>query len=725
MKYPFIQQHGETDCGAACLASIAKHYKLSLSLKQIREKVGGGQTGANLWALQQGSSQLGFNSRPVKASPDILNRIHEAPLPAIIHWQGNHWVVLYGKRGNHFIIVDPALGLRKLTPLELASGWNDWVMLLLEPDPTQIPTQDETPRLGVGQFARRVWAYRGLVSAAFGINLVVGLLSIASPVLMQILTDEVLVRGDLQLLNTIALVVMGTLIVSQCLEFVQSYLVAHFAQRLELGIVLEFCHRILRLPLSYYEARRSGEIISRLHDIQQLNYLVSQVVTSFPSRLFVAIISLGLMSIYSWKLTMLVVAIAIVMSLSVLILQPTLQRQTQRQLAMDAENQGVLVETFKGALTLKTMVATPQLWEELQTRFSRLTRINLKTQQITILNASFSNLVGSLGGIALLWYGGTLAINPAENFSVGQLLAFKALNDNVINLIITIISFVDEFTRVKAATQRLAEVTHTAPEDQDNAEKPNTTIAPNAPIICANLHFDYPGRSDLLDNFSIQIPGAGVSALIGQSGCGKSTLAKLIAGLYVPQSGNLRIGAYNLQDLALDSLRRQVVLVPQDAHFWNRSILDNFRLGLPEASFEQIVEACQITGADEFISGLPNKYQTVLGEFATNLSGGQRQRLAIARSMLNNPPILIMDESTSGLDPVSEQELLDRLLKERQGKTTILISHRPAVIQRADWIVLLEAGQLKMQGTRSEVLDQVGQQLEFLYASTAPSVDSV
>ncbi len=204
-------------------------------------------------------------------------------------------------------------------------------------------------------------------------------------------------------------------------------------------------------------------------------------------------------------------------------------------------------------------------------------------------------------------------------------------------------------------------MTDTPPERPDDEDKPTATIAPDAAIVCANLHFDYPGRSDLLDNFSMQIPGGQVTALIGQSGCGKSTLSKLIAGLYIPQTGNIRIDAYNLQDLALDSLRRQVVLVPQDAHFWNRSILENFRLGQPEADFEQIVRVCQTTGADEFISNLPNKYQTILGEFATNFSGGQRQRLAIARALLNNPPVLILDESTSGLDPISEAALLDRL----------------------------------------------------------------
>ncbi|MEM0980493.1 MAG: ATP-binding cassette domain-containing protein, partial [Cyanobacteria bacterium P01_H01_bin.58] len=224
------------------------------------------------------------------------------------------------------------------------------------------------------------------------------------------------------------------------------------------------------------------------------------------------------------------------------------------------------------------------------------------------------------------------------------------------------------------------------------------------------------GRVDLLQTFSLSLPGGQTTALIGKSGCGKSTLVKLIAGLYAPLSGNIRFGAYNQQDLALDCLRQQVVLVPQEPHFWSRSIVENFRLGNPHIEFEQIVQVCQVAGADEFISQLPDKYRTVLGEFGSNLSGGQRQRLAIARALVNDPPILILDESTAALDPVSETEILDTLLHHRRGKTTLLISHRPRVIQRADWVVLLNNGQLQQQGTPEELRHQSGEHLPFLVA---------
>ncbi|WP_427161192.1 peptidase domain-containing ABC transporter [Aliinostoc sp. HNIBRCY26] len=705
MKLSHVLQHNQEDCGAACLATITKYYGRNFTISRIREAVGTGQFGTTLLGLKRGAETLGLKARPVKTSPELLNHIDKAPLPAIIHWKGNHWVVLYGKKGKKYIIADPAVGIRYLSSKDLSEGWTDWLMLLLEPNPELFFQGEDDKIAGFGRFFRRVWHFRGILAQALPLNLLLGILSLASPFLLQILTDDILVRGDTKLLTTMAIAVIVMNIISSGLSWVQSNLIAHFAQRLQLGLVLDFCRQILRLPLSYYEARRSGEIVSRLRDINQINQLVAQIVISLPSRVFIAAISLCFMIFYSWKLTGLAMLMSGIMSISTIIFQPTLQQKTRELLVKDAEAQGVLVETFKGALTLKTTTSGSQFLDELQNRFSHLTNLTLRTIQIGIINGTFSNFVSSIGSIILLWYGGNLVINPAEKLSIGQLLAFNSMNGNFLGLISTVISFVDEFTTAKTAVQRLTEVIDTTPENVDDGKKPFAKLPVNADIICTNVNFHYTGRVDLLEDFTLTIPGGKVTALIGKSGCGKSTLAKLIAGLYSLQSGNIRIGLYNLEDLALDCLRQQVVLVPQDAHFWSRSIVENFRLGTPFVSFEQIVNACQISGADEFISKLPDKYQTILGEFGANISGGQRQRLAIARAIVTDPPILILDESTGGLDPVSEAQVLEQLLTHRQGKTTILISHRPRVINRADWIVLLEQGRLKLQGSLEGIRD--------------------
>ncbi|NEO62087.1 MAG: ATP-binding cassette domain-containing protein, partial [Moorea sp. SIO4G2] len=277
-----------------------------------------------------------------------------------------------------------------------------------------------------------------------------------------------------------------------------------------------------------------------------------------------------------------------------------------------------------------------------------------------------------------------------------------------------VIGLVDEFITAQVVIQRLTEVIDATPEDENDFKKPWAEIPGNADITCSQLNFHHAGRVDLLQDFSLTIPGGKVIALIGKSGCGKSTLAKVMAGLYSLQSGNIRYGLYNQQDLSLECLRQQVILVPQEPHFWSRSIIDNFHFSYPQVTFEQIVKACEIAGADEFISQLPDKYQTVLGEFGANLSGGQRQRLAIARAIVTDPPVLILDESTGALDPVSEAQVLDQLLSSRQGKTTIMISHRPKVIQRANWIIMLEKGKLQIQGTPEELHSLAGDHLDFL-----------
>ncbi|WP_414574979.1 peptidase domain-containing ABC transporter [Anabaena sp. CCY 9402-a] len=711
-NYPCVLQFSEEDCGAACLVTICRRYGRFLSLNKSREAVGTGQLGTTLLGLKRGSENLGFNTRAVKASPEIIDRIKELRLPVIIHWQGYHWVVLHDKRGKKYVIADPGVGLRYVSKEELKAAWNG-VMLLIEPDPNRFSQQpQEKPQAGFVRFFQRLLPYRGLLFQVFMLNIVMGILGLGTPVLIQILTDDVLVRGDTQLLTVVVTAVVVMTLFGSTLELLESTMIAHFGQRLQLGLVLEFGRRILQLPLTYYEARRSGEITSRLRDINEINQLISQIVVLLPSQFFIAVISFGLMLFYSWQLAIAVILIGGLMSLSTLPLLPVLQQKTRNLLVLGAENQGVLVETFKGAQVLKTTNAAPQFWDELQSRFGRLANLTFSTIQIGIINNTLAKFLSTIGGVVLLGLGSMLVVQG--QLSIGQMLAINALQFNVLALIGTLVGLVDEYFRSQTAVARLLEVIDATPEEDEKIQKPVAQIAGDTDIRFSHINFHHPGRVDLLEDFSLKIPGGQVIALIGKSGCGKSSLAKLMAGLYQPNSGNIRIGFYNIHDLSLDCLRQQVVYIPQEPHFWSRSILENFRLGTPHIPFEEIVTACHVADADGFISQLPSKYQTVLGEFGANLSGGQKQRLAIARGVMTNPPVLILDEATAGLDPVSETQVLDRLLEHRQGKTTILITHRPSVVQRADWIVLLDQGKVQMQGTLESLLAQPGEHLKFL-----------
>ncbi|HYX14853.1 MAG TPA: peptidase domain-containing ABC transporter [Nostoc sp.] len=712
MRYQSVLQHSEEDCGAACIATVAKHYGRTFAISRVREAVGTGSRGTSLLGLSRGAETLGFNARQVKASEQLLDSLHKISLPAIIHWKGYHWVVLYGQKGKKYVIADPGVGIRYLTREELLEGWGNGIMLLLTPDDNRFYQQSDDKIGGFGRYLMRVLPYRAILIQAIAINIVIGLLSLVSPLMMQLLTDDVLVRGDTQLLTVVAIGAIAMSLFSSVMGLVQSHLIGHFSQRLQLGLILEYGRQLLRLPLSYFEGRRSGEVVSRIADVDHINELVSEIVLGLPSQFFIALVSLAFMLFYSWGLTLATLAAFVIVVLVNLLFLPALRQKTRREIVLGTENQGFLVETFHGVQVLKTTQATPQAWQEYQANYGRLANLGWSTMKLGLYSGTITNIFSTFTNIALLWLGSYLVIN--RTLSIGQLLAFTGMSGNFLGFLGSVIGLVDEFITAQIVIQRLTEVIDATPEDDKDEKKPWAELKGNIDITCTNLNFHHAGRVDLLQDFSLTISGGQVIALIGKSGCGKSTLAKLLAGLYFLQSGNIRYGIYNQQDLSMECLRQQVVLVPQEPHFWSRSILENFRFSYPQIAFEQIVQACEIAGADEFISKLPDKYQTVLGEFGANLSGGQRQRLAIARAIVTDPPVLILDESTGALDPVSEAQLLDRLLSHRLGKTTIMISHRPKIVQRADWIVLLEEGRLKIQGTPEALRHQPGEHLDFL-----------
>lgn len=428
-RYPLILQHSREDCGVACLASIAKRYGRTVSFTRIREAIGTGQLGTTMLGLRRGAESLGFRAQSVVASDAVLDALDRMPLPAILHWQGNHWVVLYGQKGgDQFVIADPAVGLRFLSRAELLAGWANGVILLLEPDPERFFSQPDDPTVTAAQLWQRIRPYRWVLLQAVICASLIGLLSLASPVFLQILTDQVLLPAEAagalpeqrRMLLGIVAAVMLLYGFRSGLSLAADLLIARFAQRLELGFVLEFGQQVLRLPLTYYETRRSGEVVSRLRDIEEINRLVSEAVVSLPSTVLVAAVSFGLMLVYSWRLTLVAVLVAIAMTLSTVWFQPVLRQKTRAAMVLETENQGVLVETFKGALTLKVLDARSPFWEEFQQRFRKLAALLLETMQIGIINSNFSALVSDLGNALLLGIGGLLVFS--QDLSVGQLL---------------------------------------------------------------------------------------------------------------------------------------------------------------------------------------------------------------------------------------------------------------------------------------------------------------
>jgi ABC-type bacteriocin/lantibiotic exporter with double-glycine peptidase domain len=705
---PCIRQHNEEDCGAACLATVCAHHRAQLPLSWIRHLVGTSREGTTLLGLKRGAEKLGFHAQAAKADASVLNDLKNLPLPLICHWQGCHWVVLHGARGDQLLVADPAVGLRRLTREQFLAGWANGVVLLLEPDPARFPVshhQGERWRSGQGLaiVPRLLQPFRGLLVQALGLNLAIGVLALAMPLLMQVLTDDVLVRGDGDMLRSLAIGIMLLFVFRALLNLLQGVLVGHFGQKLQLQMVLHYGQHLLRLPLSYFESRRSGEVVSRLDDIQRLNALVANITLGLPGQLCIALVSLIWMWQYSGSLTLAALAgYALVVATQLAVL-PALHRRTQQLLVQSAQNQGFLVELFSGQALLKTTQATPQAWQEFQRNQGRIAR---QAWGVGLLDLQTSTATGFLGqaiGIGLLWYGSLFVLQ--QQLSIGQLLAFNGMGANVLAFLAGLSGVSQELITSRVVMARLDDALQHPLETDTAKGEQQARIPGDADIVCEEVSFHHPGRAALLDHLNLRIPGGLTTALIGESGCGKSTLSKLIAGLYSLESGAIHYGAFNGRDLSLESLRQQVVLLPQQDTFLNRSIFENFTFAYPHLGFAEVVELCRLTLADEFIRELPDSYGTVLGEFGANLSGGQRQRLALARALADDPPVLLLDESTSALDPVLEARLMDRLLEHRRGRTTILVSHRPSVILRADWVVFMEKGAVRQQSHPRDLRD--------------------
>ena len=692
--YPCVRQFDEEDCGAACIATVAAFHGSTLKLGHVRDAVGTTSTGTSLLGLRRGAEALGFNARAAKASPELLDDLNTITLPLVCHWDGNHWVVLHQRQGDKLVVADPAVGLIEYSIPDFLLHWNDGVVLLLEPDPARLGRTSNHSE-GLRVFRHYLVPFRPLLTQAIALNALIGIFGLGMPLLMQVLTDDVLLRGDNGMLASLSIGLMLLFGFRSLLNLFQGHMVGYFGQKLQLQMVMHYGQRLLGLPIRYFESHRSGEVVSRISDIQHLNSLMTQVVLGLPSQLCIAIVSLFLMWAYNPSLTLAALVCYCIVLVSNLCFLPAQQKLSRQLLVKSADNQGFLVELFRGISVLKTSEATVQAWEEYQRNFGRLAHMSWSALRLDLQESTITGLLGSVTSIALLWYGSSFVIG--QQLSIGQLLAFNGMGANVLGFLAGLSGISQEILRADVVIKRMADVLEREPEAAANASKHSVTLTGHDDLVCDQVTFHHPGRRPLLDGLSLRIPGGLTTALIGESGCGKSTITKLIAGLYPLQQGSIHYGPYSSIDLDIDSLRRQVVLVPQDSIMFNRSIYDNFAFAHPHIDFSQVVEACRLALADDFIRELPEGYQTILGEFGANLSGGQRQRLAIARALVGRPSILILDESTSALDPVLESRLMDNLLAHRQGLTNLLISHRPSVIMRSDWIIYLERGRVKEQ----------------------------
>lgn len=700
-NYPFIEQQSSSDCGVACLAMISQYWGKRFSINFLRNLSGIGLSGASLKNLAKAAESLGYQARPVRAS---LSRLVDRNNPWIAHWQGDHYIVVYWIKGDRVLVADPAKGKYRLSRQEFVAGWTGYALLL---DPTERLYDIPNEKRSLGKFVHLLWPYRSLSLQIILASILIQVFGLISPLFTQIIVDQVMVNKSQSTLNVFILGALLFGIWAMVLSSIRTYLLSYFSNRLDLTMIGGFINHALKLPLKFFESRRVGDIITRVQENQKIQqFLIGQALLTWLDFV-TGFIYLGLMLYYNWQLTVLVLALIPPIAILTLGATPLLRKVSREHFNAAADQNSSLVEMITGVATVKASAAEQELrwrWEDLLTH---QLNVRFKSQKLAINLGVASNLINSIGSTALLWYGATLVIRG--DLTIGQYVAFNMMKEFVISPVLGLVDLWDELQEVLISVERLNDVFDTKPEE--TAANQMLTLPPiQGDVRLQNVTFRYDTEEErnILQNISFEVKAGQTIAIVGRSGSGKTTLVKLLQSLYYPTSGNIWIDDHDIQHVSPQSLRSQLGVVPQECFLFSGTILENITLYRPEFSLEQAIEVAKLAEAHAFIQAMPLGYNTKVGEQGTNLSGGQRQRIAIARALLGEPRILILDEATSSLDTESERRFQQNLARLSRDRTTFIIAHRLSTVHNADCILVLDRGLLVENGTHEELMTQQG-----------------
>ena len=701
-RYPFFAQQSGSDCGAASLVMIARYWGKNISVNRLRDIANIDRNGASLRGLCVAAESIGFTTRPVKAS---LKQLAVQTLPAICHWEGKHYIVVYQITKDSVIVADPAIGQKTLSHEEFQAGWTGYVLLL---EPTVLFYNTEEDKTSLWKFVELLKPHTLVLTEVLIASIFIQIFGLITPIFTQIILDRVVVqRSEL----TLVAVGLGLLIFSLfqvAMSALRDYLLDHTANKIDATLIIGFIHHTLSLPLSFFESRYVGDILSRVQENQKIRSFLTGEALSVILDFLTLFIYLGMMFWYSWQMALVALAIAPPFIILALVATPFLRRISQEIFTAHTAENSYLIETLSGINTIKSSAVEQTVrwhWEEL---LNEKIKKGFSGQIIGNQLSIVSNTIKTLATTILLVFGAYLVIN--NRLTIGQLVAFNMLLGNVISPFQRLAGLWNQIQEISISLERLNDVLEYAPEE--NLQK---DVRQNLPQLQGNLRFDkvtfrYHPESEVnvLENLSFEIKAGQTVALVGRSGSGKTTISKLILGLYLPTSGNIYIDGKDLANVSKRSLRSQIGLVDQDTFLFGGTIRQNISLAHPDASIDEIREAARLAGADSFISTLPMGYETQIGEGGGMLSGGQRQRIAIARALLGNPRLLIFDEATSNLDTESERIIQNNLNRILSKRTAIVIAHRLSTIRNADLILVLDKGVLIERGNHQELMEQRG-----------------
>jgi subfamily B ATP-binding cassette protein MsbA len=544
---------------------------------------------------------------------------------------------------------------------------------------------------------------RALLALGFVLMVVNRVCGLVLPASTKYLIDGVIGKHRADLLEPLVFAVLGATIVQGITSFTLTQLLSKEAQRLIAELRRRVQAHVGRLPISYYDANKSGVLVSRIMtDVEGIRNLIGTGLVEFAGGILTAIGSVFFLLRISPLLTGLATLFIAMFSLVLRTAFKKIRPIFRERSVINADVTGRLTESLAGIRVVKGYHAEAQEATVFAGGVKRLLDNVLRSlTAISFMSLSATFLMGVVGA-TVMYVGASEILSTPPRMTVGDMMAFTAFLAFLVAPMFQVVAIGTQITEALAGLDRTQEVLAERPEDQD-AKRVERVESLSGHVAFEGVTFAYDSGEPVLHDVSFESRPGTVTALVGPSGSGKSTIISLIAAFHEPTQGMVRVDGFDLSTVRLDAYRTQLGVVLQDTFLFDGSIRENVAFARPTATEERVMEACRIARVDEFAERFEKKYDTIVGERGVKLSGGQRQRVSIARAILANPRILILDEATSSLDSESEAAIQEGLAYLMQGRTTFVIAHRLSTIRRADQILVVEEGRIVERGTHDSL----------------------
>lgn len=713
------KQQDAMDCGPSCLAMIVKYYGKDVGIDQLRKICSLGKEGVSLLGISKAAEVIGFKTIGGRLSFDIL--AHKALLPCIVHWNQNHFVVVYKiknhKKGESTIYVaDPSKGLVTYTKEEFCEYWistktegeEKGIVLLLEPT-EQFYAQNETETMPNQNRVKFLWGYlkkykRFFTQLILGL-LLSSLLQLVFPFLTQAIVDMGIGGKDIGFVWLVLLAEMMLLFSRTAIDFIRSKILLHISTRINISLISDFFIKLMKLPMKFFDTKLMGDLLQRIEDHRRVEQFLTSSSLSLLFSFFTFLVFGVVLAVYNLGI-FLVFLLGTSLYAGWIILFLKKRRQLDYKYFEQAgRNRNVTYQLINGMQEIKLQGCEQRKrweWEDVQADLFKVNLQSLDLQQVQqagsiTINEVKNILITVLAATAVIHGSMTLGMMLAVQYIIGQ------LNGPVEQLILFIYSWQD----VSISLDRMNEI-HTE-TNEENVERTCTAYtdetAEGHSLMIKDLSFKYDiySSKDILSNINLSIPNGKVTAIVGASGSGKTTLVKLLLGFYEPLNGNIEIGYANLSECNLGWWRSQCGAVMQEGYLFSDTIARNIAISDDEPDIERIRHAARVANIADYIEALPLAYNTMIGQDGQGISQGQRQRILIARVVYKNPMFVFLDEATNALDANNERIITENLLEFYTGKTVVVVAHRLSTVRNADQIVVLDEGKIVEIGTHEEL----------------------